>query len=368
MLFRAQKLSISEAMQTISSVVPGSTSTTDSIYQYAYLIGKSNFIEIYAVEQNEVSIMATFDAEVNEDFNILFPIKKVFQLVKLMGNEITVSKDKDRLLFESDNSKHRIATRSPKDFPVPISSTDQGLEIPAQVFKKMLNYVSCALSRFDQGNWSLASVYIKAENRELRIYTCDGTQAARAVYKIESDTTFDGLLPMGSLNPIMKILNFRDDELIQIIPGNNKMEFRTFRGNLISRTRINKFPPVDRLIPEKLDYTMNLNKKELTEALARILLFTTDSAVNFTVKDNGLKLENVAVASGDSRELLELSNSILGEVKFSVFGNHLVSAIREIDGNVDVDFGSNNQVMIKSTDLTEFDFQYVTATVRGDEV
>ncbi len=387
MEFKTTKESISEAMKTISVIVPGSTANVDTIYNYVHLRGSEGRITMTAINHTGgVTTITDFDAEFEGEFSRLLPIKKTTQLISLMGDEIEVRDDANRILIKSGSSRHRLATEKPTNFPLPTLQQHVDFEVSATVFKEILNYVDCAASKVDAGQWTLKCIKLQVKEGIMRVYTCDGHQTARAIYELPTPgKEFEALIPILNLNAIMKMLPFKADDTIKITKNGNNVELISKRGTLIVRTMDGTFPDVDRLIPPRLDHHVAVEKEELSQAIRRVLLFSAKNKILLTAMSHFLIVESTATADGDSREMLPVVCETLGadaQCDFGVLGNHINGALAEFpnttpddDGKshhpteVYLDFGGpRNQFMITAKEKLKFDFVYIASVSRSEEV
>ncbi len=150
-------------------------------------------------------------------------------------------------------------------------SSVQFFDIPAKAFKKMISHTIFSVSD-DELRYFMNGVFIEGDESSLKMVATDGRRLAFISSEVESALPeFKGsIIPTKILNIIAKRT---PDEGSISIGLNEKNIFFKFGNYQFSSLLIDgQFPNYRRVIPEKQNYSFQIDRRDLIEALKRVAL------------------------------------------------------------------------------------------------
>jgi DNA polymerase-3 subunit beta len=165
--------------------------------------------------------------------------------------------------------RYKLKTIASEKFPeFPVSSVPF-FDIPVKEFKNMISQTVFAVSD-DETRYFMNGVFLeKAENNIIMVAT-DGRRLAYISKKLEEEVNdFSGIIiPPKILNIIIRRAG---DEGLISLSVTDKIIFIQFGSfNLSSVLIEGQFPSYRRVIPEKQEFSLTVNRNEMLEALRRV--------------------------------------------------------------------------------------------------
>ena len=288
--------------------------------------GKSTLTETEGIliEANSASIctLTTFDLEkgirINLEANVvekgsyIINAQKFNQTIKVMdGDEIILTVDsKGIATFESGRSSHKTGSLPAENFPeIPYLTTDNGFTVKQSVLRKMLLKVSYAMGVNDPRP-VLNGCYVRTVGDTLSLVACDTFKLAVCSCKTDfgklsnaSATDFSFILPVKSVNELVKLLSDDEDEVATVYMSYKNIVINMGEIIFFSRLINGEYLDYDRVIIKNHKMFVTLEKDRLLAALERASLITEEKItgnmrpnVKIEINEDILKVSAVSTA------------------------------------------------------------------------
>ena len=291
----------------------------------------------------DTEITEIVDAKISETGATTAPAHMLYDIVRKLSDgsevEITFPDDKGQLTIASGRSKFALSTIGVEDFPV--ISGDKlpiNFNIGREELKDVIDRTQFAVST-EETRYYLNGIYIHAKNegaaKVLRIVATDGHRLACVESPLPggADKITGVIIPRKTIGEVRKLLDDTKAENISVALSDNKVRFTLEEVILTSKLIDGTYPDYERVIPTDTNKLLEVNVKELANAVDRvsvvaertraIKMITDDSKVIITTTSPDLgsameeldaKYDNESLEIGyNFRYLLDILAEIKGE-------------------------------------------------------
>lgn len=327
-IFNRQKLSntISPLMCAVSG--KSTLSATDGILIEA-VYPDSCVLTTFDLEKG---IRITVEADVIEEGSFIINAQKFNQTLKVMdGESITLTVDNNlRATFECGISSHKTGAIKGSDFPeIPRLTSEKGFTVEQATLKGMLSKVSYAMGVNDTRQ-VLNGCFIRTIGNMLKLVACDTYRLAvcsceTTFGKLEASergTDFSFILPVKSVNELVKLLSDGEDETATVYMSHKNIVIDLGDIIFFSRLITGEYIDYDRVIIKNHKIFLEIEKQEIVAALEKAALITEERIAG-SVRSN-VKLET----AGDILKISAVSSagSIYDEVETEHEGEDITIA------------------------------------------
>ena len=234
--------------------------------------------------------------------------------------------------IEGANSRFDLNGTSYIDYPrIDLNKTGVNLQMKSTDLKEAIEQTSFATSE-KETRPVLTGVNFKAKNHILECIATDSYRLAKRILNIDSDISFNIIIPKKSLIEISRIIE--KDELIDLYVSDRKVLF-VFDHVLIQTRLIDgTFPDTGRLIPDGFDYSMSIDSTSLLNSIDRASLLTNEQTniVKLTMDQDQVILSSFSQEIGSVEENLSKAFYKGDPLKISFSAKYLTDAIKSING------------------------------------
>lgn len=292
----------------------------------------------------ELGIKTTVPAETEEPGTITLPAKKLSQSVReFRGSSISFQTDSEDRVSISDSSKvtkARISLMgSPSDeYPALTKMPDDAfVSFPTGVFTEMIRKTSYAVAEED-ARYVFNGLYIQNEGAETTFVGTDGRRLARIIRTLETALPFDStksqqvILPNKGVRELSKLLDGNEAGSVAFDPSDRRVYFRIADVELICKVIDGEFPRYDQVIPKKQDHLIEINRRELENALRQVAVMAAEPSrqVKLTFAADSLLVSASTPDIGEAQDSIPIQYS--GEEMTVAFNsNYLLDIIKVLD-------------------------------------
>ena len=234
--------------------------------------------------------------------------------------------------IEGANSRFDLNGTSYIDYPrIDLNKTGVNLQMKSTDLKEAIEQTSFATSE-KETRPVLTGVNFKAKDHVLECIATDSYRLAKRILNIDSDISFNIIIPKKSLIEISRIIE--KDELIDLYVSDRKVLF-VFDHVLIQTRLIDgTFPDTGRLIPDSFDYSMSIDSTSLLNSIDRASLLTNEQTniVKLTMDQDHVILSSFSQEIGSVEENLSRAFYKGEPLKISFSAKYLTDAIKSING------------------------------------
>ena len=290
------------------------------------LTGSDSDITIQTSIQDHIDII--------EPGSVVLSSKYILEIIKKIDSEDVHIFIVDGTLtrIEGANSRFDLNGTSYIDYPrIDLNKTGVNLQMKSIDLKEAIEQTSFATSE-KETRPVLTGVNFKAKDHVLECIATDSYRLAKRILNIDSDISFNIIIPKKSLIEISRIIE--KDELIDLYVSDRKVLF-VFDHVLIQTRLIDgTFPDTSRLIPDSFDYSMSIDSTSLLNSIDRASLLTNEQTniVKLTMNQDTVILSSFSQEIGSVEENLSRAFYKGEPLKISFSARYLNDAIKSING------------------------------------
>lgn len=224
----------------------------------------------------EIGIEALLPAVVQKEGIVTFPAKYFLEIVRhLPGEEVEIYLEKGtQIHIQSEKAHFTMSGLSAEEFPLlPEIKDGTTLKIGQKDLQETIEKTTFACSKDETTRPELSGVLLLISEDKIQAVATDGNRLALKELEWKGGTTAkqELLIPSRALDELLRILPDGEEEL-EIIVGNNQVDFQLSSKKLITRKIQNRFPNWEQVIPKEFQMTFLVETARLQEALDRCLL------------------------------------------------------------------------------------------------
>lgn len=280
---------------------------------------------LFIAENNSLTIKAT-DIKVNFETKIpieietegtttIFSDKLMSILTSLPSGEVEFIQDENKIVIKpiTKKVKFQLKSMASDKFPEFINTNNISfIEIPVQELKDMITQTIFAVSD-DETRYFMNGIYFDKKDDNLILVATDGRRLSfisKPIYQGVEDFT-SAIVPPKILNIILKRAPNEGNISLAFVDKTIIVKF----GNYIFTSVLieGQFPNYERVIPEKQEFSFEVDKKDLSDALKRVGLLVEQKShrVYFSLSDGLLTISSQESDIGSAKE--EIPCKFVGE-------------------------------------------------------
>ena len=316
---------------------------------------------------SQVSIITCFGADILEEgTTTIFCDKLMSVLSSLPPGQVEVYTKEKVVNIKPVEKKvsFKINSLASDKFPIiDRFKVDTAFSIKAKDFKSLIKNCIFAVAS-DPVRYFLTGCFLSINNGKLTMVATDGRRMSFTGIDGKYPEINPSIIPVKILSMILKFCS--DDEELFINIDKQSIAIKSNDIEFTSSLIDGQYPKWQKVLPEGLDHSVTVAKKDLEDALKtagvmlqkdnRVQIYISDGRIEITSPDNELgsaKEEISAVYSGEPVELI-LQASFLSDV---------IKVIDADDITIDFTANSDNKVLkailIKESNLSDADYTHV---------
>ncbi len=268
-----------------------------------------------------------------EEGTVAAPAQVLYDIISsIPGEQVTLAAEESHLNITTDATDAQLQVMPAEDFPTFPDPGAEKIELAFETFDDILNQVAFAASS-DETRPVLTGVLLNLGSKS-EVVATDGFRLARRTL----DASFDELqllIPASALREVHKIATGRSVDTVQLaIDIDNKQLYASFEDvEMHIRLLEGDYPPYNRIIPESIASTIELDARELEQHLKSLQVYARDSSnvVHLSVEDEQVHLSASSPSLGTQETTLQpLSiEGPAGEIAFNIdYLKDMLSAVR----------------------------------------
>lgn len=308
--------------------------------------------------------VSSFQTAVKEKGSCVVNLKTLLEYLRDSSDEkLEIECEENELRVVGTKSRIRIYTMPVEDFPAHPRIEKMVLEgLEAGRFFNAVNKVSRAASK-DEKRPTLMGVYFEIREGVIRLVSTDRyrltVKEVTGEFKVEEEGEF--IVPASSLVNLARVAGKAGK--INMMRDENKGQLKFEAEGLDHFIRLieGKFPKYEQFIPEETRTNIEVDKKEMIDAIKRISLI--NNTVKISAKQGLLILEGESREVGEGKEELEVLQQ--GEdINIAFNASFLEDGLQSLEGEKAL-IGVNES--LKPGVVTEkegADFKYIIMPIR----
>lgn len=300
-----------------------------------------------------VSASTFINADVSEEGETTVFCDKLISIISaLPDGDIEVEKKDIELTIKpvGKKIKFKIKSLAADKFPEINKFNENGaFNVSAKDFKEMIRQTSFAVAD-DVNRYFLTGVYFtKHEDKPVFVAT-DGRRMSFCWYSDVLPDFKPAIIPVKILSLIDKIAPSEGEFTINVT--DKEFFFKGFGFELSSLLIDGQYPAWQKVLPDMLDQTITVSKKDLESAIKRISIMTEKSGrIHLVFDENKMIVSSPDTEIGNSKEeIAAVYQKAKAEIALNV--TYLNDVLKVIDSNdISLDFKFNQENAVKSAIL-----------------
>lgn len=303
------KVNSKELEKLLTKIIPAIPSKTPmQILEYFLFELKDGKLTIYATDL-EISLKSSINVASEENFTGLLPAKRLFDLVRSLKDTSLLFQvnSNNTINLSTDKGHYKLTFLDSVDYPeIPSFPPEEGGEdisevvINGEELKYSLDKTSFAMSK-EEIRPAMMGTLFEFSNEGVRFVATDGHKLVNLLNKKITHNLEEQqyIVPERAISVLQKILDEKD---VKIYANNTHISFKLSDIELISRLISQKYPDYSAVIPLENEFELKVNREELSEAVKRMMLFstTTTRKVKFSINQNNLEISAEDIDTGSS--------------------------------------------------------------------
>ena len=307
MIISCNTTSLNKAIQTVQKAIISKPSTP--IFSGIHIQTYNGKLTIQAMDIN-MAISCNIDANITEEGEIVVSAKHFSELVRKLPEEtLTISKNNENhtIKVSSGKSEYQLLLMNEEDYPkFPTFDAEKSITIEDSMIKELIKKTIFACSN-DEARPLFTGILVEVADGKI---TFVGTNTHRLAIKslpYNDAAPMSMIIPSKVLTEISRNLANDTPKKVNISLLNNQIMVIIDNVTIVSRLIEGRFPDYKRVIPPKFAITAKINIKELSGAVERVALFSTDgdySIIKMSVENNELTITSSSPDVGTGREVI----------------------------------------------------------------
>lgn len=292
MIVECQAGELNEALIKVSRALP--VKATTPILEGIKLSSFGNTLTLTASDNN-LTIEKNINASVVVEGEIIVPGKYFADFVKTLSesDSITLREKNDKLEIAYNNNENTCSIKLldvTQYQQIHYVDTQNSFAVKQGEFKNRINKVAFAAST-DNNVYNIQSVCISVNDNYIDMLATDSFRCAKTSIEVSSSgIKKDIIVPIKNINEIAKVLEDNDD-IITVYFEDNYLLVDLFHTKIISKLLTGKYPDIKRMLNDKADEYISLDKNGLKDALLRVIVLNRSNkepVANINVLENSI--------------------------------------------------------------------------------
>jgi DNA polymerase-3 subunit beta len=336
MKFKTKKNEILDSLQIAQYFI--STGATLPLLSNILFDADNEFLYLSATDMDiSVRIKCKVD-KIEQPGKTTIP-KKIIALIKeFTDDDIKIETDKnDNTKVVCKKASYKINGLPAEDFPVlqPDEKKLETISVPQKLLKEMISKIYYAALK-DTSKRNLNGVFFKFENNQIEAVATDAHRLAyyKAEIKASLKSKFEYIIPLRTINEILKVLSDEEGKEIIINFYDKVIEFQLENMEIVSRIIDENYPNYNQVIPKEFNMEAVIDKEEFAAAVRRAITITSDKSKIVMLKLEKGKLIITAQAQDEGEGLEEIDIKYDGEpIEVSYNAAYIMDVLKVIAGN-----------------------------------
>ncbi|HHY86388.1 MAG TPA: DNA polymerase III subunit beta [Verrucomicrobia bacterium] len=307
------KEQIISGLQAVQNVV--SSRTTLPILSNVLLKAENDRLELTATDL-DVTVSCSVEARVKKAGATTIPVKKLFGIVRELGNpEVDLEvDDRNTTAIRSGSSFYRINGLSADEFPpIPKFKEDKKVVLSQETVRGMMKKTSFAIST-DESRYVLNGIFFSLKDHKVTMVATDGRRLALVDEEVDVSEQSQGefIVPAKAVNELNRLL--QDKGEVEIRYTDNQAAFtlkdeKGFSVLIITKLIEGNYPNYRQVIPNEVKERIALVREEFLHALKRAEIMTSEksNSVKLAFSKNNLAITANSPEVGEARESLAIN-------------------------------------------------------------
>lgn len=285
-----------------------------------------------------ISLKGWCNADIEESGHIMTD-KKLFDIIKSLKDDITLSTESTILKIKSGKASFEIPFQNGDNYPIPEEEKDFcEAHISAVELNKAINKTMHAIG-INSSKAILQGSLFEFNGSNLSVVSLDGYRLAKYDCNVECQQGFKIIIPFKAITELKKVIS---GETVKILRSEKRAIFKNECFEMWTRLIDGEFPNYNSLIPQKFNIEVPFYRSVLLSTLERCRLISdeTREPVRIEFQKNNVSFSSVS-RKGKVTEKITVENN--DELTIGFNPKYLVQALKEFE-NEKITFEMNGSL------------------------
>lgn len=327
----------SKTISGISRII--STRPTLPILSHVLLNAENGKLMITGTDLS-TSLILEMGGKIVKEGSVTVPARDLAMFVAtLPPGKMELSSDGSSLSIRAGSSRAKILGGASTEFPTIDIPKEKGVMMPREKLLMAFRETLFAVAT-DESRPILTGVKvepIKKKTREgLRLTATDGFRLS--VVEAEADGALPETTCVVPARTLSELARVATGEAVSLVVTSDGVAFSFDGGWVLGRLLAGEFPPAERIIPEKSELIVTMDRVELERAIRAAAVFARDSAniVRWAISNETLVISANSPQIGENETTITISGKGDGEIAFN--SRYLLDWVGSVESE-QVEFG-----------------------------
>ena len=311
---------------------------------------KDNNKVIVKCTNSTINAISSFGADIEEEGETtVFCDKFVSVISSLPMGDVEVVTGENEIIVKpiGKKVKFKIKTLASDKFPVFNGfNPENSIKIAAKDFKNLIKHTSFAVST-DSNRYIMTGCYLTKEDNMLYMVATDGRRMSVCGCTDFSPDFTSAIIPVKIFSIIEKLC--QDEGQIEINTTDKVFYFKAYGYELSSSLIDGQYPAWRKVVPDGLDHTFTVSKRDLEDAMKRtVIMAAKNGRIQMHLDADKMVISTPETENGSSKEEIDAKYS--GEpAEIALNAMYLSEVLKVIDcEDISIDFKFNQENKVSS--------------------
>ncbi len=338
---------------------------TMPILGHVLIAGQSGEITLTATDL-EVQISSSFKANISEDFSITLPGRKLFDILRSLGNtDVEIVSNDDAVTLKTAKSKFSLQQLPANEFPLfEKPDGEQAFNMPQTDLASLLNKTQFAMAQQDV-RFYLNGLLLEINSESLNVVGTDGHRLAKTNLAIDKKSIIEQscIVPRKAIQELTRSLSESKECKVSLV--DNQASFAFSSITLTTKLIDGNFPDYNRVIPAETNTNIMLDTSVIKPALQRVSILANEKfkGVRIDIKKDKITISSENPEQEQAVEEIDIDDSG-ADLSMGFNVSYLIDAVNACKGEL-VNLGVNDEnTSALITDPSDPNTKYVVMPMR----
>ena len=324
-----------ELLKSLGIVMRAVPSRTTMSILYCILIDATVDTIRFTSNDMEMGIETVVNGSIEERGLICLDAKMFYEIIRKMPeSDVTIEVGSNyQTTISCEKSVFHIVGKDTTEFsPLPSIDRKDPVILTQFQLREMIRQTIFSISMND-ANKILTGEFLQIRENEIRLVGLDGHRIA--IRRVILDAVYENreaIIPGKTMNEIGKILTGETEDEVKLYFTKNHVLFEMDQTTMVSRLIEGTYFRVDQMLSNDFETKISVRKSELSSAVDRALLFTSEADKRPLVMTVGTDTMNLKITSPMGSMSDDVGIAMEGkELKIGFNPKFILDAIRVID-------------------------------------
>lgn len=317
----------------------------------------------------EIGVRTSVPGKVAGEGSWAVPARKMLEFVQQLPGDhpLTLTKNEQRLVVETERFKAAFPTTEADDFPLlPTGEATEQWPLPANSFCEGLSKTLFASAK-ENTRPEIHSVYMRSEENKIYLAATDSFRLSEVVFEPTVPVgDFSFLLPLTTAHELIRL--FGREEVVYLKPQENYLIFQSGGVELSSRLVEGTYPDYKYIIPTNYKLEGVVERELLSQALKTVAVFLPRDSRRVTLEATPQEERlTVRVASGGGEGEVIVPWRVEGEAMSVLFNiTYLMEGLQHLKTEqCRLQFSGAAEPVVFRPETDKEKFLYVVMPIQG---